>query len=109
MLDGLWTAEFGSSAGIFGGGVAVFQDGKIKGGDGGHYYIGVFTFDGNDFQATLEVIPFIDDYQSVFKTVNEKIILDLTGSIMDKNQLRAQGHPRGMPDLSFGVKLTRRA
>jgi hypothetical protein len=31
-MDGLWTAEFGSSSGIFGGGVAVFRDGKIWGG-----------------------------------------------------------------------------
>jgi hypothetical protein len=31
-MDGLWTAEFGGSTGIFGGGVAVFKDGKILGG-----------------------------------------------------------------------------
>jgi hypothetical protein len=29
-IDGLWNAEFGSNLGTFGGGVAVFQDGKIS-------------------------------------------------------------------------------
>jgi len=32
-MDGLWTAEFGSSTGSFSGGVVVFQSGKIFGGD----------------------------------------------------------------------------
>ncbi len=32
-MEGLWTAEFGSSAGRFGGGVLVFGDGTILGGD----------------------------------------------------------------------------
>jgi hypothetical protein len=34
-MEGLWTAEFGSSVGIFGGGVVVFHEGKIMGGDNG--------------------------------------------------------------------------
>ena len=30
-MNGLWTVEFGSNTGMFGGGVAVFRDGQILG------------------------------------------------------------------------------
>ncbi len=106
-MEGLWTAEFGSSTGIFGGGVVVLKDGKIMGGDGGHYYLGEYTLDGNTLRATIEVQPFIDNYRSVFGTMNQKLILDLVGSLQDQDHMIAQGHPRGMPQLAFGVKLTR--
>jgi T3SS negative regulator,GrlR len=52
MLDGLWTAEFGSSTGMFGSGVAVFADGKILGGDNLYYYTGEYKLQGNALQAT---------------------------------------------------------
>ena len=52
-MEGLWTAEFGSSAGTFGGGVAIFRDGKILGGDGTYYYIGEYSLAGNTLRATL--------------------------------------------------------
>ena len=46
MIDGLWTAEFGSSTGEFGGGVVVLQNGQILGGDGGYFYVGKFDLAG---------------------------------------------------------------
>ena len=108
-MDGLWTTEFGSSTGIFGGGVAVFRDGKIWGGDATYYYIGEYSLSGNNFNATLKIYPFIEGAESVFKTVGKDLTLDLTGSLTSDHQAIAQGHPRGSPDLNFGAKLTRRA
>lgn len=108
-MDGFWTAEFGSSAGVFGGGVAVFQNGKIMGGDGGYFYLGEYTLSGSSFNATIEVQPFIKNYQSVFKTMDQKLTLDLAGSLQGTDEAIAQGQPRGMPQLNFGVKLTKRA
>jgi T3SS negative regulator,GrlR len=107
-MEGLWTAEFGSSAGMFGGGVAVFQDGKILGGDGTYFYTGEYTLNGNAFQATLRISPFIAGAQSVFKTVGRDLELQLEGSLTDERHGTAQGSPKGMPQLRFGVKLTRR-
>lgn len=107
-MEGLWTAEFGSTAGIFGGGVAVFRDGRIMGGDGGYFYLGEYTLRENTLQASIEVQPFIDNYRSVFGTMNQKMTLELVGSLQDKDHAIAQGHPKGMPHLRFGVKLTRR-
>ena len=108
-MDGLWTAEFGSSTGIFGGGVAVFRDGKIWGGDATYFYIGEYTVSGNTFKATLKISPFLDGAESVFKTVGRDLILDLEGSLTSGDQAIAQGHPRDNPGLNFGAKLTKRA
>lgn len=109
MLDGLWTAEFGSSTGEFGGGVIILQNGKILGGDAGYFYIGEYTLTaGIAFRASVKVSPFIVDYQSVFKTSNQEFTLDLTGVYQGTNQMTAQGHLKGMPHLTLGVKLTKR-
>ena len=70
-MDGLWTAEFGSSAGMFGGGVIVFQNGKLVGGDGTYFYTGEYTLQDKEFKAILRVSPFIDGAESVFKTVGQ--------------------------------------
>jgi hypothetical protein len=108
-MNGLWTAEFGSSTGIFGGGVAVFRDGKIWGGDATYYYIGEYTLNGNAFKASLMISPFIQGAESVFKTVGKELMLDLEGTLTDGDQAIAQGHPRGVPGLNFGAKLIKRA
>jgi hypothetical protein len=107
-MDGLWTVEFGSSTGIFGGGVAVFRDGKIWGGDATYYYIGEYSLSGNTLSATLRISPFIEGAESVFKTVGKDLTLDLVGSLISADRAIAQGHPRGTPQLNFGAKLTKR-
>jgi hypothetical protein len=107
-MDGLWTVEFGSSTGMFGGGVAVFREGKILGGDSTHFYIGDYKLSGNGFHATMRIFPFIEGAISVFRTTGHDLTLDLVGSMTSEDRATAQGHPRGMPDLKFGAKLTRR-
>jgi hypothetical protein len=108
MMDGLWTVEFGSSTGISGGGVAVFRDGKIWGGDSTYFYIGEYALSGTTFKATLSISPFIEGAESVFKTVGRDVTLDLEGLLTSADQAIAQGHPRELPGLNFGAKLTKR-
>ena len=67
-MNGLWTAEFGSSTGMFGGGVLVFRDGQIWGGDGSYFYVGEYKLKGKDFEATVKVSPFLEGAESVFRT-----------------------------------------
>jgi hypothetical protein len=107
-MNGLWTAEFGTSAGTFGGGVAVFRDGEILGGDGTYFYIGQYTLAGGVFQAKLTVSPFIQGAESVFKTVGRNLTLILEGSLIDQGNATAQGYSPEKPTLKFGVKLTKR-
>lgn len=107
-MNGLWTAEFGSSVGISGGGVAVFEQGKILGGDAAHFYIGSYRLSGKEFTATLRVSPFIDGAESVFRTKGQTLTLELAGSLTGDGQAIGQGFPKEMPSLKFGVKLMKR-
>lgn len=107
-MDGLWTVEFGSSVGGFGGGVAVFRDGNVLGGDGTYFYIGQYTFRENKFDAVLKSAPFIEGAESVFKTVGQELTLEITGVLTDENHGIAHGYLRETPGLKFGVKLTKR-
>jgi T3SS negative regulator,GrlR len=108
-MEGLWTAEFGSSTGISGGGVAVFREGKVWGGDATYYYIGDYALSGKAFKATLRISPFIEGAQSVFNTAGKDLTLELEGTLTSEGQAIAQGRPKGMPGLTFGAKLTKRA
>jgi hypothetical protein len=108
-LDGLWTAEFGSSAGVSGGGVVVFQDGQVLGGDNAYVYVGSFRFSGSNFKATIRVSPFIEGAESVFRTSGKDLTLELTGELTSDGLAIAQGYPLEMPSLKFGAKLTKRS
>jgi hypothetical protein len=108
-MEGFWTAEFGSSVGIFGGGVVFFRAGEVLGGDSSYFYVGRYTETEKAFRATLEVSPFIQGVQSVFGTVDQKFKLDLVGSLEAPDRIVAQGQREGMPGVRFGVKLTKRA
>ncbi|SNT07690.1 T3SS negative regulator,GrlR [Granulicella rosea] len=108
MLNGFWTVEFGSSAGMFGGGVLLLDNGKLWGGDAGYYYVGTYTEFSDKFIVDLTLFPFIEGYISVFRTQGQVIELNLAG-VIDGDSATAQGHPKGMPHMSFGAKLTRRS
>ena len=107
-MDGLWTAEFGTSTGMFGGGVAVFRDGQVLGGDATYFYVGEYQFKGKNFEATLRSSPFIKGAQSIFKTAGQDLTLEIIGSLTDQDHAIGQGYPKGMENLKFAVKLTRR-
>jgi hypothetical protein len=108
-MQGLWTVEFGSNTGMFGGGVVVFENGTLMGGDGGYYYIGTYRIEGANLQATVTVSPFIEGYESVFRTMGRPFSLELRGTLTDETHAVAQGHPTEMPQLTLGVKLTKRS
>jgi len=108
-MNGLWTAEFGSSAGAFGGGVVVFDDGEILGGDATYYYVGNYTLAGRDFEATLKSSPFVEGARSVFNTVGQELILQLKGSLVDDGKALAHGSADGAPGLTFAIRLTKRS
>jgi hypothetical protein len=78
------------------------------GGDGGYYYLGDYQLKGETFEATVWASPFIEGYESLFKTVGHSFQLKLEGSLIDESHAIAQGSIVGMPHLSLGVKLTKR-
>lgn len=107
-MNGLWTAEFGTAAGGFGGGVAVFHDGRVLGGDATYFYVGEYKLEGRNFEATLRSSPFIEGAESIFKTVRQDLTIVIAGSLTDQDHAVGLGRAKGMENLSFAVKLTRR-
>jgi hypothetical protein len=112
-MNGLWTVEFGSNAGLFGSGVIVMRDGRIEGGDDSYYYIGSYepvleTTYPISFKATLSVRPFLTGRESVFRTFNKDLTLKLVGTFNSENSAVAVGTPEGMPEMNLGVRLTRK-
>jgi T3SS negative regulator,GrlR len=107
QMEGLWTAEFGSSTGMSGGGVAVFRGGRIFGGDSFYYYAGAYTVSGLNFRATLSVVPFIQGAKSVFGTVGIGLTLELEGSFTEDGHAIAQGNTLEFPNFTFGARLTK--
>ena len=108
-MEGFWTVEFGSNAGVYSGGVLIFKDGKIAGGDAGYYYVGNYEMTSPDtFAATIHVKPFIEDAKSMFKTKRKAFTLNLEGDVKDPNHAIARGRPQEMPDFGVGLVLERR-
>ena len=114
-MEGLWTIEFGSNAGVFGSGVVVLRDGKIEGGDASYFYLGSYEKPSPDgsypsaFRARIEANPYLPEAESVFKTYNRGITLVLEGTFKDKNNAVAVGTPEGLPGMNLGVRLIRRS
>jgi hypothetical protein len=113
-MEGLWTIEFGSNAGMFGSGVVVLREGKIEGGDASYYYVGSYKDAAAKqypaaFQAKIAVKPFLPGSESVFKTFNREITLNLEGTLSDENNAVAVGTPEGMEGMNLGIRLKRRS
>ena len=107
-IDGLWTVEFASSIGSFGGGVTVLKQGNISGGDNTYFYVGEYHIVGTNFRASLRVAPFIQGAPSVFNTKDQTLTLELTGTLEGDDQVIAQGTTKEAPGIKFAAKLTRR-
>jgi hypothetical protein len=107
-VEGLWTAEFGSTTGISGGGVVVMQGGRLLGGDGGYYYHGDYAVKEASITASLSATPFNLGMESVFATLAKELKIELKGVIISKDQILAQGKVADLPGLLMGVKLTKR-
>ena len=113
-MEGLWTIEFGSNSGVFGSGVVVLREGKIEGGDASYYYVGTYERPNSEtpypsiFRARIEAKPFLPGAESIFKTYNRAITLNLEGTLKDEDNAVAVGTPVGIPGVNLGVRLTRR-
>jgi T3SS negative regulator,GrlR len=114
-VQGLWTIEFGSSAGIYGTGVLVLREGKIQGGDASYYYDGSYeetsptTPYPSTFKAKIAVKPFLPNAESIFRTYGEDFTLDFEGTLKDENNAVAIGRPEEIPNMDVGIRMTRRS
>jgi len=106
MIEAMYGVEFVSQE-MSGYGVAVLETGRILGGDTSFVYIGSYEVTNGIVSAQVKCTNDRDVLPSVFGDIKE-FNLDLQGTLNDKEFI-LQGHMVENPNLSIGIKLTRRA
>jgi hypothetical protein len=103
-MDGLWTAVFQAAGGV-GGGVAVFRNGQVVGGDSAYLYEGDYQVSGDQLRGTIRVRNFLSGVQSVFGNV-PNFTLQLEGRVTNSSA-EVRGQVVGNPQLQIGIRLTK--
>ncbi len=107
MLEALWSVEFVTPQGAEGAGVAIFETGRIFGGDSNYYYVGKFDLDGDVAHGIVEVTHYNGPPNTVFGPAN-RIQVVVSGQvqvpIMDLH-----GHLVGNPNQKIIIRCTKRA
>jgi hypothetical protein len=112
QTDGMWTGEFATTDGSFGGGVVLLSGDKVFGGDSGYVYSGKLTVDANAspavLHAVLQVEPFIDGYVSIFKTTGQGYNLEIVGRFSSDDVIVGYGSSPEFPGSRLSLRLSRR-
>jgi len=107
MLEALWSVEFVSNLQSFGAGVAVFETGRVFGGDSQYYYLGTFRVANGVAQANIKVNHCFGLPSSIFGPM-KKFNLKLTGQ-PNTPVMELRGHLVEDPKLQIYIRLTKRA
>jgi hypothetical protein len=107
MLEALWSVEFVSNVQGFGAGVAVFETGRVLGGDASYTYVGKYSSNGNGLVADIVVSNYRGAPHSVFGAI-PKFTLHLEG-VPKQDTFDVHGHMVENPNLKIDIRLTRRA
>lgn len=107
MLEALWSVEFVSNAGIVGAGVAVFESGRVYGGDGQYYYVGTYEVKDSHVSARIAVNHYSGTPYSVFG-MRESFAIVAAGDIGQRH-MEVRGHLEDDKNMEIAIRLTRRA
>jgi hypothetical protein len=79
QIEGLYVVEFGDVAiggqtyTYWNGGVAVLETNRIFGGDSGYYYVGNYTIQDSQFEATVKIVKHNPTWEDALKTDVEEV------------------------------------
>lgn len=105
MIEGLWIVQYEGIQGG-GGGVAVFVNGRVLGGDTGFTYVGTYSEKDGNLTAQVRVTNFLPDIPNVLGVEGD---FDLLIHGPRKGQvIEASGSVVGQPG-AVALKLTKEA
>ncbi|MFN7399027.1 MAG: hypothetical protein ACK5SX_08205 [Sandaracinobacter sp.] len=80
-IEALWSVTFQLGEAGQGGGVLVFETGRLFGGDTSFAYTGHFTLSGDDLSAEVQAIrhTFVDDIIDLWETGDDSFALTVAG------------------------------
>lgn len=106
MVEGLWIVQYVGLQGA-GGGVAVFVNGKVLGGDTGYTYVGTYTVKDGEVTARVRVSNFLPNIPNVLGLQGDfelEMKVPVTGPVV-QGAMSLVGHP----GAGVVVKLTKKA
>ena len=107
MLEALWSVEFVSTLGRSGGGVVVFETGRVFGGDGQYYYLGNYKVEGEIASGEAEITHYSGQPLSVFGPM-EKFRIKVSGKLQAPI-MELTGYLVDNPSIKIVMRLTKRA
>ena len=107
MHSGIYYVIFTSYTGIFGDGLAVFDNGNIHGGDNRYLYRGHYTVEGNSLTAKIQVSHYRGKLESLFGPLN-KYELTLSGNAREE-RFEMSGHVCGWSERQITIKGQKQA
>lgn len=108
MLEALWSIEFQSSFGMYGNGVAVFETGRVLGGDSMMVYVGSFRVVNDAVHADVNVRKYATSPGMTSVVGLDDFNLKLVGK-PDANQMILSGHVVEDPSRKITLRASRRA
>ena len=106
MLEALWSVQFKTNANYAGSGIAVFETGRVLGGDATYYYVGNYKVKDNVVTANIKVTHYAGPLDNVFGPLKE-VNLTVSGEI-GHDSFVVSGTAKEAPGTIF-IRLTRRA
>jgi hypothetical protein len=106
MIEGLWAVQYVGLEG-HGGGVAVFANGKVLGGDTGYTYVGTFTVQDRTLMARVRVSNFLPGVPNVLG-IQGDFDLEISAPVTD-NLIQGTAVLVGRPGAGLAVRLMRKA
>lgn len=106
MLDGFWILQIETPQ-LTSGGVCVFIQGKIFGGDSGFTWVGTYSGDDRIIKARVHVHNFDPAIQSVLGVTGD-YDMHFSGNVKG-DEIVGTALLANQPQHSLGVRLTKRA
>lgn len=108
MLEALWSVEFQSSFGMRGNGVAVFETGRVFGGDSSMIYVGRFRVENGTIVSDINVKKYANVPGMASVVGFDNFNLKVTGK-PDQNTMTLSGHVVEDPSRKITIHAVRSA
>jgi hypothetical protein len=108
-LEALYVVEFGDVAGrgYRNGGTAVFETGRIFGGDSGYYYLGTYTIDKDQLSARARIVKHNPSWVNAFGDASDDFEITVIGT-RNGNTITGQMQRSGT-GIILPIRLIRKA
>jgi hypothetical protein len=103
-VEALWTVRFGAEGtpvDDLEGGVAMFESGRIFGGDAGFAYIGNFELKDGRFTGALRILRHHPEWRSLYGMMEDAFELSFAGTLVTEDEIVAKLMRPGFPDAKL--------